>query len=53
MIRNCINSAFSVVKSFGVIGAGQMGTGIAIVAATVAKIPVVLYDSNDIALKKS
>ncbi len=53
MIRNCTIQAFSAVKSFGVIGAGQMGTGIAIVAATVAKIPVVIYDSNDIALKKS
>lgn len=44
---------FSTVKSFGVIGAGQMGTGIAIVASRVAKLPVVLYDSNEIALKKS
>lgn len=30
-----------------------MGTGIAIVANTVAQIPVVLYDSNAISLKKS
>ena len=44
---------FSSVKTFGVIGAGQMGTGIAIVASRVAKIPVVVYDSNEIALKKS
>ena len=44
---------FSTVKSFGVVGAGQMGTGIAIVANKVAKLPVVLYDSNEAALKKS
>lgn len=44
---------FASVKSFGVIGAGQMGTGIAIVASRVAKLPVVVYDSNEIALKKS
>jgi 3-hydroxybutyryl-CoA dehydrogenase len=53
MIKNISTRAFSVVKSFGVIGAGQMGTGIALVASTVAKVPVVLYDSNDIALKNS
>lgn len=53
MIGNWGKVMFSTVKSFGVIGAGQMGTGIAIVAGTVAKIPVVIYDSNDIALKKS
>jgi 3-hydroxybutyryl-CoA dehydrogenase len=44
---------FSTIKSLGIIGAGQMGTGIAIVASTVAKLPVVLYDSNDISLKNS
>ena len=44
---------FSTVKSFGVIGSGQMGTGIAIVANRVAKLSVVLYDSNQDALKKS
>jgi 3-hydroxyacyl-CoA dehydrogenase len=53
MIRNTCKKLFSTVQSFGVIGAGQMGTGIAIVASTVAKLPVVIYDSNDIALKKS
>lgn len=52
MLRTCF-AKFSTVKSFGVIGAGQMGTGIAIVANTVAQIPVVLYDSNAISLKKS
>ena len=44
---------FSTVKSFGVIGSGQMGTGIAIVANRVAKLPVTLYDSNPISLEKS
>ena len=44
---------FSGVKSFGVIGAGQMGTGIAIVANRVAKLPVLIYDSNPVSLKKS
>jgi len=41
------------VKSFGVVGSGQMGTGIAIVANKVAKLPVVIYDSNPTSLKKS
>jgi 3-hydroxyacyl-CoA dehydrogenase len=53
MISKPISRLFTTVKSFGVIGAGQMGTGIAIVANVVAKIPVVIYDSNDIAIKKS
>jgi 3-hydroxybutyryl-CoA dehydrogenase len=44
---------FSSMKSFGVIGAGQMGTGIAIVANRVAKLPVLIYDSNPVSLKKS
>lgn len=46
-------SRFSTVKSFGVVGSGQMGTGIAIVANRVAKLPVVLFDSNEQALQKS
>lgn len=53
MIFSKANALFSSVKSFGVIGAGQMGTGIAIVANRVAKLPVVVFDSNEIALKKS
>lgn len=44
---------FSVVKSFGVVGSGQMGTGIAIVANKVAKLPVTIYDSNPVSLQKS
>jgi 3-hydroxyacyl-CoA dehydrogenase len=41
------------VKSFGVVGSGQMGTGIAIVANRVAGFNVTIYDSNQVALKKS
>lgn len=41
------------VKSFGVVGSGQMGTGIAIVANKTAHLPVTIYDSNPISLKKS
>lgn len=44
---------FSSVKTFGVVGSGQMGTGIAIVANRVAKLPVVIYDSNEQSLQKS
>ena len=46
MFRAVFKMGFSSVKSFGVIGSGQMGTGIAIVANRVAKLPVVIYDSN-------
>jgi len=41
------------IKSFGVVGSGQMGTGIAIVANRVAGLNVTIYDSNQVALKKS
>jgi 3-hydroxybutyryl-CoA dehydrogenase len=44
---------FSTVKSFGVIGSGQMGTGIAIVANRIAKLPVTIFDSNQVAVRKS
>ena len=43
----------SVIKSVGVVGSGQMGTGIAIVTNNIAKIPVTLYDSNPVALQKA
>jgi 3-hydroxybutyryl-CoA dehydrogenase len=39
-------------KKIGVIGAGQMGVGIACVAAKVAKLPVVLIDSKQDQLDK-
>ena len=35
------------VKRLGVVGAGQMGTGIALVGATVGKLPVVLMDRDE------
>ncbi|GJC93682.1 3-hydroxyacyl-CoA dehydrogenase [Colletotrichum higginsianum] len=40
------------VKRLGVIGAGQMGLGIALVAAQRAQIPVTLVDANKAALDK-
>ncbi|KAI3660575.1 hypothetical protein MP638_000115 [Amoeboaphelidium occidentale] len=40
------------VKKFGVVGAGQMGLGIAFVAAVHGKLPVLLMDANDAQLKK-
>ncbi|KAK4223541.1 3-hydroxyacyl-CoA dehydrogenase [Podospora fimiseda] len=40
------------VKRLGVIGAGQMGLGIALVAATKAKVPVTLVDSSQASLDK-
>ncbi|KAL8410041.1 hypothetical protein RB594_008221 [Gaeumannomyces avenae] len=41
------------VKRLGVLGAGQMGLGIALVAAKTARVPVTLVDSNQGALDKS
>ncbi|GFF55082.1 probable 3-hydroxybutyryl-CoA dehydrogenase [Aspergillus udagawae] len=40
------------VKSLGVIGAGQMGLGIALVAASKAQVPVTLIDSSQASLDK-
>ncbi|KAF3386110.1 putative 3-hydroxybutyryl-CoA dehydrogenase [Penicillium rolfsii] len=40
------------VKSLGVIGAGQMGLGIALVAATKAGVPVTLVDTSQASLDK-
>jgi len=34
------------IRSLGVLGAGQMGTGIALVAALRAKVPVILHDRS-------
>lgn len=36
----------SVIRTLGVLGAGQMGTGIALVAALRAKVPVLLHDRS-------
>ncbi|KKK11878.1 hypothetical protein P175DRAFT_0524481 [Aspergillus ochraceoroseus IBT 24754] len=40
------------VKSLGVVGAGQMGLGIALVAAQKAQVPVTLVDSSQASLNK-
>jgi 3-hydroxybutyryl-CoA dehydrogenase len=53
MFTKKIASYISSIKYLGVVGSGQMGTGIAIVANRTAKLPVTIYDSNQIALKKS
>jgi 3-hydroxybutyryl-CoA dehydrogenase len=52
MLCSRILFSLSKVKNFGVVGAGQMGTGIAIVANRVAGLNVTLVD-NDLALKKA
>lgn len=41
------------IKTVGVIGAGQMGTGIGIVASHVANKQVIFVDANESSLKKS
>jgi predicted homoserine dehydrogenase-like protein len=41
------------VRTLGVVGAGQMGMGIAQTAAQVAKVNVLLMDNNLEAMKKS
>ncbi|RPB23728.1 hypothetical protein L211DRAFT_786047 [Terfezia boudieri ATCC MYA-4762] len=40
------------VKRLGVVGAGQMGLGIALVASKVAQVPVTLVDSSETAIGK-
>ncbi|KAG0256795.1 hypothetical protein DFQ27_005500 [Actinomortierella ambigua] len=40
------------VKRVGVLGAGQMGLGIALVAANVSKLPVLILDTNEAQLNK-
>jgi len=45
-------SLLAKVKSFGVIGAGQMGIGIAQVAAAAARLPVLLMDASESQLQK-
>ncbi|KAK9466560.1 3-hydroxyacyl-CoA dehydrogenase [Lipomyces arxii] len=53
LFSSSVPSYESTVKRIGVIGAGQMGLGIALVAATVAKLPVTLVDSNELSIDKS
>ncbi|KAK7472296.1 hypothetical protein VKT23_000416 [Stygiomarasmius scandens] len=40
------------IRTLGVLGAGQMGTGIALVSALRAKVPVLLYDQSQDQVKK-
>ncbi|KAJ5015100.1 putative 3-hydroxybutyryl-CoA dehydrogenase [Colletotrichum sp. SAR 10_99] len=47
-----VASATGGVKRLGVVGAGQMGLGIALVAAQKAQVPVTLVDANKAALDK-
>ena len=56
MISKIIQRQFasaSGVKRVGVLGAGQMGTGIGIVCSKVANYEVVFVDPNSAGLKKS
>ena len=55
MFCNIIKQRFSLAKNFkfGVVGGGQMGTGIAIVANKFAKVPVTIVDAYEPALDKS
>ena len=45
--------AFSSIKHVGVIGAGQMGTGIGIVASRIAGLNVTMIDPYEASLNKS
>jgi 3-hydroxybutyryl-CoA dehydrogenase len=40
------------IKKLGVVGAGQMGLGIALVASRVAKVPVTVVDNSQKSLDK-
>jgi len=51
--RSYHNGVFQLPKTLGVVGSGQMGTGIAKVALASAVIKVVLTDVNETALKNS
>jgi hypothetical protein len=44
--KGLYNFSTSIVNNFGVVGSGQMGTGIAIVANVIGKLPVTIVDSN-------
>ncbi|CAG8649569.1 15285_t:CDS:2, partial [Racocetra persica] len=46
------SSAVTQVKRLGVVGAGQMGMGIALVGAKVSELPVKIFDSNPEQIKK-
>lgn len=47
MLRSCfVNSLFSTTKKIGVVGSGQMGTGIGIVGNIVGKVHVIMVDNK-------
>ncbi|KAK5137560.1 hypothetical protein LTR08_008540 [Meristemomyces frigidus] len=49
---SAVDAQAAVVKKLGVIGAGQMGLGIALVASRMAKVPVVILDNSQKSLDK-
>lgn len=53
LVRSFSSSAATTINRVGVVGAGQMGTGIGFVAAVHAKKQVLLYDTNEASLTKS
>ncbi|CAG8616867.1 13822_t:CDS:2, partial [Dentiscutata heterogama] len=53
LFRSCFHSsAVTQVKQLGIIGAGQMGIGIALVGAKVAQLPVKILDTNPKQIEK-
>ncbi|CAN6630232.1 hypothetical protein TRVA0_012S02322 [Trichomonascus vanleenenianus] len=52
MMNRSMSTATKPINSLAVIGSGQMGVGIAYVAAANSKVPVNLIDSSDAALSK-
>jgi 3-hydroxybutyryl-CoA dehydrogenase len=47
------SSSSQLPRRVGVLGSGQMGTGIGLVAALTARLPVLMFDANPAALEKS
>ncbi|KAK0918173.1 hypothetical protein LTR91_009104 [Friedmanniomyces endolithicus] len=50
--RSLVEAQAAEVKRLGVVGAGQMGLGIALVASRMAKVPVVVVDNSQKSLDK-
>jgi len=55
LISSCkrFSSSINTIKTIGVAGSGQMGTGIGYVFSRVARNNVILYDENNTQLEKS
>ncbi|TGZ85175.1 hypothetical protein EX30DRAFT_17988 [Ascodesmis nigricans] len=49
----CLSEPTKDVKTIGVVGAGQMGLGIALVAARAAQLPVKLVDSSEASISRA